>query len=267
MIRGTQTLARFLNELKSGSVPSSKLGKSDSSAITNLENLGFLTKQKKGSGQIYVLHQSSSYLIWEKNYFPQGTESAAKSGKTRSMAVHTLRDSKMSQQTSPFIEIRINSSLECEQIGSYFWYYDEFPYILGKSVVLIENLRTFLKSSSLFPSYHVAMRYDGIISDEIINVISKSDSKILIAPDYDPVGLLSYVRIKKILGDRIELFIPDDLEKLFKSYSNRSLLSSKPKNRQTLRNLLKGELDEDSLFVIELIQKYNAGLEQEVLHE
>ena len=265
MITGTQPLARFLGKLKVGPTPSSEVRKSDLSAISNLEDLGFLSKQKRGNGQVYVLNDCHGYRQWEANIFPEGTESASLSGKSRSEAGKTLRDTKLSSQTSPFLEMRLHSSQKCMTLGSMNWYYQNSDYKLNGTVVLIENLRTFLKSEIIFPESEVVIRYDGIISDVIIEILSNSDCKIIIAPDYDPVGVLSYIRLKDKISDRTEFYLPKNLNDLFSSYSNRKLMS-KSKNKSTLRSLLNRDLDEPSAYVIQLIQKYNAGLEQETLH-
>lgn len=41
---------------------------------------------------------------------------------------------------------------------------------------------------------------------------------------------------------------------------------AKNKNKSTLKSLLNKDLDEKGSYIISLIQKYNAGLEQETLH-
>ena len=41
---------------------------------------------------------------------------------------------------------------------------------------------------------------------------------------------------------------------------------AKKKNKSTLKSLLKKNLDEQESYIISLVQKYNAGLEQETLH-
>ena len=265
MIVGTQSLARFLEKVKKTPTPSSEVRKSDKNAVMNLEDLGFLSKEKKGNGQVYILDYCSGYRQWELNIFPEGTLKASISGKTRSEAVRTLKNSKKSSQSDPSIEIRIHGSKESADVGSFNWYYKTSNYAPSGTIVLIENLRTFLSSEEFFTDAEIAIRYDGIISDEIINIIQGLEGDIVIAPDYDPVGILSYYRLLSKIKNRTKLFVPGDIEKMFESYSNKSLMA-KDKNKSTLKSLLKKDLDEQASYIISLIQKYNAGLEQETLH-
>jgi hypothetical protein len=265
MIVGTQSLARFLEKVKKGPTPSSEVRKTDLIAVRNLEDLGFINKEKKGNGQIYLLDDCSGYRQWELNIFPEGTLSASISGKTRSEAGRTLRDTKRSSQSDPSIEIRIHGSEESADVGSLNWYYKTSNFAPKGTIVLIENLRTFLSSEEIFPDAEIAIRYDGIISDEIINIVQELEGEILIAPDYDPVGILSYHRLFSKIKNRTKLFVPEDIKMMFESYSNKSLMA-KNKNKSTLKSLLNKNLDEKAIYIIALIQKYNAGLEQETLH-
>ena len=265
MIVGTQSLARFLEKVKNGATPSSEVRKSDLIAVRNLEDLGFITKEKKGNGQVYLLHDCSGYRQWELNIFPEGTLNASLSGKSRSEAGRTLRDTKRSSQSDPSIEIKIHGNKESANVGSLNWYYKTSNFAPNGSIVLIENLRTFLSSEEIFPNAEIAIRYDGIISDEIINVVQELEGKIVIAPDYDPVGILSYHRLHSKIKNRTKLFVPKNIENMFECYSNKSLMAKK-KNKLTLKSLLNKDLDEQGIYIISLIQKYNAGLEQETLH-
>jgi hypothetical protein len=265
MIDGTQTLARLLEKLKLSPIPRSEVRKSDQKAVGNLVDLGFLSIKNKGNGQIMILDFCEGYMDWEKNPFPNGTQRAAKSGKNRSEATKSLRDSKLSSQTSPSLEIRLHNDSTSTSLGSVNWYYNDFQNLPLGSIVLIENLRTFLKSDILFPEYTFALRYDGIVSDKILELLYELKREVMIAPDYDPVGMLSYIRSKDILKEKVKLYIPKNIEHLF-SISNRKLLALE-KNKETLRGLLQRELDDDASFVIKLIQRHNAGLEQEGLHD
>ena len=42
---------------------------------------------------------------------------------------------------------------------------------------------------------------------------------------------------------------------------------AKNKNKSTLKSLLNKDLDDPAGYIVSLIQKYNAGLEQETLHD
>ena len=82
-------------------------------------------------------------------------------------------------------------------------------------------------------------------------------------PDYDPAGLVEFRRLRIHLGDRVQLHTPHDLEKRFAQFSNRALLE-KPNSRAVLANLRRSTMSEVRQ-VAALIDRHNAGLEQEAL--
>jgi len=82
-------------------------------------------------------------------------------------------------------------------------------------------------------------------------------------PDYDPVGLSEFARFRARLGKRARLHVPADLPARFERFSNRSLLD-KANSRAVLANLRRSSVPEIR-HVLELIERHNAGLEQEAL--
>jgi hypothetical protein len=82
-------------------------------------------------------------------------------------------------------------------------------------------------------------------------------------PDYDPVGLSEFQRLHSILGPRVELYLAPDLDSRFERFSNRDLLK-KLNSQAMLAQLRRSELP-CVRRVVELIDRHNAGLEQEAL--
>ena len=82
-------------------------------------------------------------------------------------------------------------------------------------------------------------------------------------PDYDPVGLNEFERLRGRLGERVSLHLPADLNQRFARHANRNLLD-KPNSRTILANLRRTS-STDILQVLALIHQHNAGLEQEAL--
>ncbi|MBI1839755.1 MAG: hypothetical protein HYR88_02745 [Verrucomicrobia bacterium] len=91
----------------------------------------------------------------------------------------------------------------------------------------------------------------------------QSELALLHCPDYDPVGLNEFVRLRKRLGGRVTLHHPANLEELFTRYSKRALLFA-PQSQAMLQNLRTVE-DETVRAVVALIDRHGAGLEQESL--
>ena len=82
-------------------------------------------------------------------------------------------------------------------------------------------------------------------------------------PDYDPVGLDEFERVRARLGSRARLHLPTQLPDLFRRFSKRELLANPTAQAllARLRTTDSGEVRQ----VVELISEHNAGLEQEAL--
>ncbi len=89
------------------------------------------------------------------------------------------------------------------------------------------------------------------------------DFALLHLPDYDPVGLLEFERLRSRLGARVSLHLPDDLSQRFVDFPNRAILE-KPNNRAMLATLRRKRLAEIRR-VVTLIDRNNACLEQKAL--
>lgn len=89
-----------------------------------------------------------------------------------------------------------------------------------------------------------------------------SDERITHFGDYDPVGLDEYRRLKE-RAPRATFYIPQNFENYFKDniFLKPKLLD---KSSALLHRLVETQ-DADILTVIELMQRYGGGVEQEVL--
>ena len=109
----------------------------------------------------------------------------------------------------------------------------------------------------------------GRISDRLIACLARSrrdSEKLLHVPDYDPVGLSDYLRLRCVLGDRVTLFVPSDLDQRFARFGNRDLITQKQRNRDLLEQLATKEWPcATSARVFQLILETGCGLEQECL--
>jgi hypothetical protein len=92
---------------------------------------------------------------------------------------------------------------------------------------------------------------------------SQSEFSLLNLPDYDPVGLNEFERLRKSLGVRVQLYLPDNLDELFAHHSKRQLLHKR--NSQALLAKLRRSECLEVHRVVRLIDDHNAGLEHEAL--
>lgn len=136
-------------------------------------------------------------------------------------------------------------------------------------IVLIENLECFLNAERILPEASIFLNGAGRLSDQLIACLARSTFSAGPAvhfPDYDPVGLSDYLRMRAMLGPRVRLFIPPDIERRFAALADRRLISDKPRNRGLLEKLLSETWPcPESQMVFRLIKEFGAGLEQESL--
>jgi hypothetical protein len=134
---------------------------------------------------------------------------------------------------------------------------------------LVENLECFLRVELILPDIAVAMNSAGRISDQLIACLARSTiapAPLLHLPDYDPVGLSDYLRLRSALGERVALFVPSDVEQRFFALGDRKLISEKPRNRALLEQLSTRTWPcRESERVFRLIRESGSGLEQESL--
>ena len=135
--------------------------------------------------------------------------------------------------------------------------------ICGK-IVLIENLEPFLHAEVAHSNYDFALYYAGVLSSNVIDWLTNQKVDVLVAPDYDPVGLSQYEKTRKTIDSK--LWVPEDIAIMFLKFHKKETLSKK-NNRSTLLSLIESsDLANNTIQILELINKYQAGLDQEVFY-
>ncbi len=74
-------------------------------------------------------------------------------------------------------------------------------------IVLIENLEPFLHAEIVHADFDFAVYYAGTISSLVLKWLSTQNVEILMAPDYDPVGLSQFEKVRNAANS--ELWIPE----------------------------------------------------------
>jgi len=135
--------------------------------------------------------------------------------------------------------------------------------------VLVENLECFLNAERILPEASILLNGAGRLSDQLIACLGRSritPAPLLHMPDYDPVGLSDYLRLRSVLGARAALFVPTDIEPRFAALGDRRLIADKPRNRTLLEQLsTKAWPCRESERIFQLIKESGSGLEQESL--
>ena len=272
MIEANAPLERWLNKLiENGSLPESSIPKSAIKGVNNLIDLEYIQKRPVKNGIKFVLIDEDSLINWMARIIKNVDSNQTHN---RAYAASKFRTAKKSTKTYPKVEIRFlknNTNIPSDfkeiqnRIGSVNYYLTKEESWLTGKLVLIENIESFLVSDESFPNCDIAVYYSGNISDSLINHLNDSECTIVFFPDYDPVGMNNYCKIKDKLGDKVELFVPQNICELFESSSYRII--EKTKNREILANLNRRTLPKEVIPIIQLIQKHHGGAEQELVEK
>jgi hypothetical protein len=129
-------------------------------------------------------------------------------------------------------------------------------------LLTIENWEPFYRADYTGAPVAVMVAYlGGNVSDILINSLktfSSSPERILHFGDYDWEGLYIFQRLLKAVPSA-QLYIPENVETLFKQYGRRKFLEKQK------RKAAFDMTNSSCLPVIKLIEQYNAGLEQEIV--
>jgi hypothetical protein len=140
------------------------------------------------------------------------------------------------------------------------------PYNLRGPCALVENPAVFAIAEQLNLGVGLIIYGRGRISNRVVEWLARAADpsfSLLHLPDYDPVGLAEFQRLHAQLGKRVLLHLPTDLETRFARFSNRGLLE-KGNSQAMLAQLRTSQLSAVCR-IVEMIDRHNAGLEQEAL--
>ena len=107
-------------------------------------------------------------------------------------------------------------------------------YTLHGRWALVEGPVMFLNFERVGYDCPAVMYGSGRISGRVLDWLSNQvaeDFHLVHFPDYDPVGLCEFLRLKRALGSRVSLYTPNELGERFKQSSKRSLLFSPESQR------------------------------------
>ena len=272
-------LERKVRELlENGSLTKSECSQALLDLLSPLIDTGVLSWLRRGAGQRLVISQREPFKQFIAQTFPHADTTA---DDPRVQGIASYRDSKsISAGTMEIVCVRawsddaLRHAGEPTRAGTLTEAHGVFSFFLGPasdytlhgSCALVENRAFFSGFEKLHLKVAVAIYGCGRVSDHVLDWLGQpeqSASSILHCPDYDPVGLNDYMRLKNRLGDRVSLFLPQDLEELFGRFSKRALLFP-PQSQAMLLNLR--EVDDESVKkVVVLMDRYGGGLEQESL--
>lgn len=261
------------------SLPSSSISKADRKRLQSLFDAGVIEEERSGAGRRLIVTNQTALQAFIHSLYPSGLEGFKGDLPSRSKAVAERRDSKKAIGKRPAI-LLVRGFNDCA-----FYKYEsklsvaEWTKNAGVASIcldlmegwkcqgtlgLVENLETFWHLEKIAPFVDLAIYTEGRIGANVLDWLNSPgmiEARVVHFPDYDPVGMDEYLRIKRACPGRTELYRPDNLKQLFARYGKAQLLND---NSAVLARLRKSA-DIDVHYVVELMDKIGVGLEQEVL--
>lgn len=249
---------------------------------------GVLAIETSGRGEVVEVRKPEQLLVWVRHTFPsfEGRwQSPSDFGRAQSVARRRSSKAGGSGVGAGVLHLRANA----DRCGTATVNGINFPVrdltaqhgvaacLVGADTqfeftgqtVLVENLECFLNAERILPEASIFLNGAGRLADQLIACLARSTfspAPVVHFPDYDPVGLSDYLRLRAMLGPRVRLFMPPDIERRFTALADRRLISDKPRNRVLLEKLLPTTWPcPESQRVFGLIKESGAGLEQESL--
>jgi hypothetical protein len=279
MSAGENTLARLQRLQADGSLARSACSRTLIQRLGPLLSAGVVVEERSGAGRRLVVRQTAALAAFLQREFPAAA--LAPEDYSRTAGVARFRDSKaFASDTPEIVCARAWSEEALHQNGKScgaaaattahgifaFLLSQTRDYSLHAPTALVENPALFAQFERLRLPVSLAIYGRGRASTRLVEWLGDQSSpgfSLLHLPDFDPTGLAEYERLHARLGARISLFLPPDLEERFQRFSNRSLLH-KPNTQAMLASLQQSPLPEVRQ-IVALINRHNAGLEQEAL--
>lgn len=282
-------LASLLHQLlTNGKVVRSKVPVRARKDLATLFDLGALREDKRGSGWVVVVVNQESVQRFVDRKFPSGlfgendasegrrTQSLNRFGDTKSMPgldfefvlLRAFGDAKITTQISNRT-INVDAPEITRQTGCIALTLQDtgvitdLPFIRG-NVATVEGPELFYRFDWAEVDVSVAILTYGRMSERLLNWVASPmiDGQLTHFGDYDPVGLDEYRKLKE-RAPRTSFYIPPNLENYFKE--NRFLKPVLMDKSSALLPRLAETKDTSILTVIDLMQRYGGGVEQEVL--
>ncbi len=271
--------AKLLLLVAQGSLASSRLTNRDRSRLQSLFDTGVLVVERSGAGKKVMVHNRDALDAFVLRYYPSGLLGSSESLPPRSRAVSEFRDSKRARETGPLVVLLrgfdncklcagsevLDIAQWTELAGVAALCLDGRQWEYAGTLAVVENLEVFLHFEKLKTDAQLAIYAQGRLSGRILNWLcsaAMNQSWIIHCGDYDPVGLDEYLRLKAACPGRTKLYLPANLAELLSRYGKRDLLLGS--NAAILARLRKTE-DQGVSRIVQLIDRYGVGLEQEIL--
>ncbi|PAW88552.1 MAG: hypothetical protein B9S33_04575 [Pedosphaera sp. Tous-C6FEB] len=242
---------------------------------------GVVVDERAGAGRCLVVRDPEAFAEFCRRLFPDLP--TAPSVSSRVSGIAHFRDSKTYASDTPTVlTLRAWSDTALWRSGQpvpaaqataahgvfSFALAPGGQYELRAPCALVENPAMLLAFEQLgvTSAVPIALYAGGRVSERVLNWLAHSSApgfRLVHFPDYDPVGMSEFVRVRAALGDRATLHLPAGLGEVFSRFANPDLLRREAS--QALLPALRNNPLPEVRAVLDLIEGHNAGLEQEAL--
>lgn len=240
---------------------------------------GVLGWERMNAGRRLRVLRSEEYHAFLSSNFPRNPEQTA-GMPARIAGVARFRDSKsLANDAIEIVTVRawencalcvdhepLGAAEATAQHGVFSFLLDPAHHSLHGRCALVENPSVFAAFEELRLSVPLVVYGHGRISRKLLSWMTQRsgpDFHLLHLADYDATGLSDFSRLRKALGERVTFHCPEVLPALFEEFGKRALVE-KPSS-QRLLSRLRGSAFPEVRAVIQLIDKFSCGLEQESL--
>lgn len=262
-----------------GGMPRSQCSGSLLKMLCPMLDSGVVVEERSGAGRRLVVHDGTALREFRKLRFPEANVPGATPSRVAGVA--RFRDSKAGASDTPdTLILRAWSDTALWHKGQpvptaqataahgvfSFVLTPSCSYELRAPCALVENPAVLLGFERLRQDIPLALYGGGRISGRVRAWLAGQSApgfRLIHFPDYDPVGMSEHLRLRTLLGDRVSLHLPGDLAAQFTRFGNPELMR-RPASQALLPKLRNSDLAEVK-FVLELMDRHNAGLEQEAL--
>jgi len=264
----------LLKLLEVGQMTRSSIPKSALSEIERLTTQGFIDWEKSGRGGVYKIDDRGAVISLLKNTGYHGAINQLTS-KAKAVAFH--KDAHKGKDETLLLMLSATQkvfwhnngvSVDVFKIGqecgiASFVIKEGDDWQTDNPIALVENKDLLVNADQYFKKIKfegTIIYYSGWVSKRTIAWLKTiKNTSITILPDYDPVGILNYLTLKKDIPD-LEIYIPKNLPDLLIRYGDPKRLET-----STDRKLIEETKDEKASLIYTLLLKHGAGLHQEAL--
>ncbi|MEW6429356.1 MAG: hypothetical protein AB1568_15135 [Thermodesulfobacteriota bacterium] len=267
--------------LGQGAIAAGRLTIRERDRLQGLFESGVLAEERGGGGRRVVVGNHAALAAFVARLYPSGLAGidGDRDLAPRSRAVAERRDAKKAHSAGP-ATVLLRGFGGCGlRAGDQTLPVAQWTQLAGVAALrldgncrwgfagrlaVVENLEVFLHFENSGVPAQLALYAGGRLDNRVLAWLASpamAGVGILHCGDYDPVGLDEYLRLQEACPGRTELYLPPDLEDLLQRYGKKDLLSDSAAVLARLRKCG----DPQVRRVVEMMDRYGVGLEQEAL--